>query len=770
MIGLEERFNRLQAQVDALSRRVPVADRRAAWGTSADGVVARGNQRVALRGETYYLDQDGEARLSEVGTPQFERGFVEIVDSGAQKIDFPRMLNARSFCPVSLLPYFGTTGGLQAYPYYIRDLYADLATAQVDFPALTAGEYAANSLDWAVIQWAVDWASAHYNNTVHLDHGVYGVAGCIEVPTGVMICGQGSQGTASQTGTAIVHFDTCNLFYFSAAGTAYLGTGGGLKNLTLVKAMRATTPTYPGSGVYGLSYKGGTCILIETQSATNRTGEMVFDNVISFVEYTADSWWDRGLVAKGNNTRSSGAAGVRTIHMRKVRMTCCKEPQSSFVFDTVMHASGVHVACDEGAAGFAAAGIKIVGDCQNWDMGIMCGGNALIDDWDDRMANITNVTNASPMVVTLETPHGIPAGETFAVLVTGVGGCTNANNAGFPWDGATYAGAVGAAVATAHATDPRKFSIAHTGNAAYTSGGVAQVQPAAISGITGASPMVVATYTPHRQGLTGQTPKVFIENVVGSIASTVNDHWCQVGGSNTATIVDATHISLDRSGVGLSWTSGGTIRADSPKDINIHGAFSGLVCRSKYVTGMISGPSRYLSWYPPSGASFINASPRLRCVGPWTPHVVFGKTSNTANVTGNGVLASVPFDSCDRDDNYDMATYSAPFTAFVPACAGPYVVTARVYLSNVTAANNRADIRIHVVCAAGGTLDYTAAYGPSGSIVPPGGYFQLFVEERMQLEAGDAVYIQVLVTDGAQDIGIFGDSSSNYTMATFRME
>jgi hypothetical protein len=166
---------------------------------------------------------------------------------------------------------------------------------------------------------------------------------------------------------------------------------------------------------------------------------------------------------------------------------------------------------------------------------------------------VTNATNATPIVVTFDQPHGLKTGD--RIRIEDVGGNTAANGA--DW----------------FVTVINKVSVSlqgSVGNGAYTSGGKAAVQGPEcgymgslldVTGASNASPIVITTALAH--GLkTGQ--QVAIASVGGNTAA--NGDW-------TVTRLSATTFSLDGSTGSGAYTSGGTASFHLPAcDFSLNGS------------------------------------------------------------------------------------------------------------------------------------------------------------------------------------------------------
>ena len=238
--------------------------------------------------------------------------------------------------PVARQSY--TQGGTGSVARTVTNKLQELVSVK-DFGAVGDGV----TDDTAAIQAAINAAIAANNLTVVLVDGCdYKVTGTLTVTQGVMIVGQGSQGSAQGYGCSITHYSNSDLFLWNGNGVSNKGTGGGLKNVLLLKAD---------------TYSGGTAIKLLATSDNFRPGEMVFENVLAYG--IGAGRWTRGLVVDGTACNTAGARGVRSVHMTKCRFADVTTAGESVLLNQVTHFYAHGLAIDTGSG--AASGISIKG-------------------------------------------------------------------------------------------------------------------------------------------------------------------------------------------------------------------------------------------------------------------------------------------------------------------------------------------------------------------------------------------------------------------------
>jgi hypothetical protein len=210
---------------------------------------------------------------------------------------------------------------------------------------------------------AVDAAEAAFNNTVHIPPGIYRIDGTVTIHQGVMLMGQGSQGSNDSYGTVIVHHGAgVNCLVWDGNGAAFAGTGGGLQNCLIVKATGVT---------------GGYAIHVVATDDNHRPGEMLFENVLIYALGTGQ--WARAFNVDGTACNTPGAKGVRDMGLYKVRVGGCSENNKYINISQGVHVHAAYVEIDT-ANGTGTAGMTIDGDSSGvcWSA-IEINGNVVIE-------------------------------------------------------------------------------------------------------------------------------------------------------------------------------------------------------------------------------------------------------------------------------------------------------------------------------------------------------------------------------------------------------
>lgn len=199
--------------------------------------------------------------------------------------------------------------------------------------------------DTTAIQDAITAAVADKNRVVKFPAGEYLVTGTITIPGGVMLVGPGSQGSNEAYGTTIIHKSTGDLFVWNGtAGSGTQGTGGGIKNMLIVK---------------GDTYSGGDAIKLLATDGTQRPGEMVFENVLVYGVGTG--LWARGFHLDGSLATTAGSAGVRSVVLTKFRAADCSTAYEYVKLNNAVHFTATHLQIDQGD-GTGTVGMTINGD------------------------------------------------------------------------------------------------------------------------------------------------------------------------------------------------------------------------------------------------------------------------------------------------------------------------------------------------------------------------------------------------------------------------
>ena len=288
----------------------------------------------------------------------------------------------------------------------------------------------------AAIQAAIDAAYTSNNKTVYVPNGVYKLTDRITITQGVMVVGEGSQGSNESYGTVFKHYSNNSCFRWDGSGTAFAGTGGGLKNCLIVKAD---------------TFSGGNAVEIVATSDNNRPGEMLFENVLAYG--ISAGRWTRGLVVDGTAANTPGARGVRTIEMIKCRFADVTTANETIVLNQVTHFYSHGLACDTGAGSAAGITLKGINDGIYLN-GLGCAGtfNIVANDVNNATTNLivdgkvggafdnldANVTG----VVSIAATSGLAnSSNTLRVIAAQKPGCfvfANANIANVTGDGTIY--------------------------------------------------------------------------------------------------------------------------------------------------------------------------------------------------------------------------------------------------------------------------------------------------------------------------------------------
>jgi hypothetical protein len=252
--------------------------------------------------------------------------------------------------------------------------------------------------DTAAIQAAVDAAQNSYNRSVRIPCGIYKITGLITITQGVMLMGEGSQGSNESYGTTLIHYSNAGLFLWNGNGTAFAGTGGGLQNVQILKAN---------------TYSGGDAIKLLATSDSQRPGEMVFSNVL--VAGQGTGLWARGFHVDGTACTTPGSKGVRSVVCHKLRVASCTTNDQYIYLNQVVHFSAHHLQLDQGA-GTGTTGMTVAGDSDNVGFSsCIINGNLVLSFGNS--ANCSVFGRVSALSVTNANANGLFAGS--LVTLTG---------------------------------------------------------------------------------------------------------------------------------------------------------------------------------------------------------------------------------------------------------------------------------------------------------------------------------------------------------------
>jgi hypothetical protein len=405
------------------------------------------------------------------------------------------VVTARVFCPPTLLLHYGTLSQTASAPYLLTNAFGSLAAAQAAFPKsalaadLTSATFTTNSLDWAVWNEAMRYCESTTSlRTVLIDEGAYGIAGTLNPHTGIMFVGPGSMGSSNITGVGVTHFSSGDFIHWDGA-REFEGTGGGIRFISIWKANRLAFG--------GVSYGGGTAIRATAQGPDFRPGEMLIEDVLVaseagpppasttvwaantayapgahqtpgngyYYECTAGgtsgasepSWgtavngttthgrvawkcaggvalWQHGLEADGSAATTPGGAGVRSIHILKLRMAGCYAIAQSAHLNYVEHFNAHGLQIDTGNSPSGTAGMTIEGDSNNIEIhGLVLDTTLILQaagaPGGKPETAIDSVSAAIPATVTTSQP--LPFGAVGLTANVNILGCTPSSFDGF---------------------------------------------------------------------------------------------------------------------------------------------------------------------------------------------------------------------------------------------------------------------------------------------------------------------------------------------------
>lgn len=209
----------------------------------------------------------------------------------------------------------------------------------------------------------VSEAAGGYNSTLLLPEGTIRIDGTVTMKQGTMIVGAGSQGSTLGYGTSIDHRSTGDCFVWNPqTGASNAGTGGGLKNVVIVKAT---------------GFSGGRAIYVVNYDNDHRCGEMVFENVLIYG--TGTGMWSKCIFIDGSATNDVGNKGVRSVLFVKVRVATASSNSQYVHLTQVVHCYGTGLQIDT-AGGSGTAGMTIDGDSENVNLsGLIINGECLIN-------------------------------------------------------------------------------------------------------------------------------------------------------------------------------------------------------------------------------------------------------------------------------------------------------------------------------------------------------------------------------------------------------
>lgn len=209
---------------------------------------------------------------------------------------------------------------------------------------------------------AISAATQEGNAGVVVPQGKYLINGTITLHQGVPIIGQ-SMGSTLDYGCSILHAGTGDCFKWDGNGITNKGTGGGLRDMLIVKQ----------TGV-----SGGYAINLVATDDNHRPTEFWFQNILIYA--TGTGQWARAFNIDGTACNTPGGKGVRDIAIFKLRVAGCSDNNKYINISQGVHVHGSYIEIDTGN-GTGTTGMTIDGDggpvCLS---SIEINGNVIIND------------------------------------------------------------------------------------------------------------------------------------------------------------------------------------------------------------------------------------------------------------------------------------------------------------------------------------------------------------------------------------------------------
>lgn len=153
-----------------------------------------------------------------------------------------------------------------------------------------------------------------------------------------------------------------------------------------------------------------------------------------------------------------------------------------------------------------------------------------------------------------------------------------------------------------------------------------------------------------------------------------------------------------------------------------------------------------------AGYTLLNRSKSLKCTTNINPAFTLANAVTDTNVTGNGTIYNVAFDTDQQDQGNNFG--AMPATDFNCSCAGNYKFSANVLLSSIAAGHTRADV--YIAQTGSVTRTYTALI--NAAAVAAGGLVSMQITSPvMSLAYGDVVKVRVVASGSTLTVGVFGD-------------
>lgn len=206
---------------------------------------------------------------------------------------------------------------------------------------------------------------------------------------------------------------------------------------------------------------------------------------------------------------------------------------------------------------------------------------------------------------------------------------------------------------------------------------------------------------------------------------------------------DSDNIIL--SGLGLNGNL--IIGGSSNMNVTLNGRVSALDVNNTGVLGAANIQS----------TAITNASTFFRIVSPATDSFMAVKTTTASNVTGDGTMYKVEFDSeiFDSAGSFSVDTFTAK-------CAGRYLFAWCVGYSGLAVGHTRQDTGIVQLRSSSTIQSLATVSNPYAASTPAGGNYSELGSAELLLLEGDTVELRAIVSGAAKDVDVLG-ASTRYT-------
>jgi hypothetical protein len=155
--------------------------------------------------------------------------------------------------------------------------------------------------------------------------------------------------------------------------------------------------------------------------------------------------------------------------------------------------------------------------------------------------------------------------------------------------------------------------------------------------------------------------------------------------------------------------------------------------------------------------AITNAATNFRIVSNVTDSFMAVRTTTVSNVTGDGTVYKVEFDSeiFDSADSFSTDTFTAK-------CAGRYLFTWCVGYTGLAVGHTRQDTNLVQIRGMSTIASLATVSNPYAASTPVGGNYSEMGSGELLLLEGDTVELRAAVTGAAKDVDILG-ASTRYT-------